>query len=109
MLQENERKYLSLLAEEHADEKSVSAEIISLSSRLYLPKGTEHFLSDLHGEYEAFVHIRRSASGVIRRKIDLLFADELSAEERSLLAAVVYYPEEKLKMLDHYPDNEKKG
>ncbi len=96
MLDENEKKYLSILSEKYGCADAASAEVISLASKLCLPKGTEHFLSDLHGEYDAYSHIRRSASGVIRRKIDLLFEDELSEEERSGLATLIYYPEKKI-------------
>lgn len=96
MLNENEKKYLSLLGEKYPDKESVASRLISLARELYLPKGTEHFLSDLHGEYEAFSHIRRSASGVIRRKLDGLFSEQMSREEIAEIASIVYYPEEKL-------------
>ena len=96
MLDVNEKKYLSVLAEKYVSADAAAAEVISLASRLTLPKGTEHFLSDLHGEYDAYSHIRRSASGVIRRKIDLLFNNELSDNERAKLATLIYYPEKKL-------------
>lgn len=96
MLDENEKKYLSLLGEKYPDKESVASRLISLARELYLPKGTEHFLSDLHGEYEAFSHIRRSASGVIRRKLDGLFSEQMSREEIAEIASIVYYPEEKL-------------
>ena len=96
MLHENEKKYLSVLSEKYPNKERASAEVVSLASELYLPKGTEHFLSDLHGEYEAFSHIRKNASGVIRRKLDRLFADRMTPEEISELAAIVYYPKEKL-------------
>ena len=96
MLDENERKYLFLLREKYPNKESVASRLISLARELYLPKGTEHFLSDLHGEYEAFSHIRRSASGVIRRKLDSLFSEQMSSEEIAEIASVIYYPEEKL-------------
>lgn len=99
MLDENEKKHLSLLAEKYGSADAASAEVISLAARLGLPKGTEHFLSDLHGEYDAYSHIRRSASGVIRRKIDLLFKNVLTEDERSELATLIYYPEKKLEGL----------
>ncbi len=99
MLDVNEKKYLSVLAEKYVSADAAAAEVISLASRLTLPKGTEHFLSDLHGEYDAYSHIRRSASGVIRRKIDLLFNNELSDNERARLATLIYYPEKKLEGL----------
>jgi fructose-1,6-bisphosphatase-3 len=74
----------------------VLSEIINLNAILNLPKGTEHFMSDIHGEYEAFLHIRRNASGVIRKKVDALFAKTITAKERAELATLIYYPEEKL-------------
>ncbi len=76
-----------------------AAEVVSLATELYLPKGTEHFLSDLHGEYEAFSHIMRSASGVIRRKLKALAKDSMTKEEIAELLTVIYYPEEKLEMI----------
>ena len=99
MLDENEKKYLLALSQKYGSTDAVSAEVISLAARLYLPKGTEHFLSDLHGEYEAYSHIRRSSSGVIRRKIDRLFGEELDGEARAALATLIYYPEQKLKSI----------
>ena len=94
MLTENEKKFLSAKSEVYSTRESVISKILKLSGELYLPKGTEHFLSDIHGEYEAFSHIRRSASGVIRRKIDRLFSS-LDEGERAELASLVYYPEYK--------------
>ncbi len=93
---ESEQKYLYELARTYPNKNAVSSEIINLSAILSLPKGTEHFMSDLHGEHEAFLHIRRNASGVIRHKVDLLFADTLSERERSELATLIYYPNGKL-------------
>jgi len=93
---ENERKYLLELAKDYPARDEVFGEIINLNAILSLPKGTEHFLSDIHGEYEAYSHIRRNASGVIKRKVDLLFSDTLSDDERAELATLIYYPEEKL-------------
>lgn len=93
---DSNRKYLFELAKRYPNKNSVMSEIINLTAILDLPKGTEHFMSDLHGEYEAFLHIRQSASGVIRSKIDALFGKNVSAHERAELATVVYYPNEKL-------------
>ena len=72
-----DEKYLELLAEKYPTEQAVCREIINLKAILSLPKGTEHFMSDLHGEYEAFCHILNNCSGVIREKVDLLFEDTL--------------------------------
>ena len=96
MLTKENNKYLLELAKSYPNRSVVSSEIINLNAILNLPKGTEHFMSDIHGEHEAFLHIRRNASGAIRRKIDELFSDILSDYERSELATLVYYPKEKL-------------
>ncbi|MCD7929455.1 MAG: fructose-1,6-bisphosphatase, partial [Clostridiales bacterium] len=89
-------RYLTLLSEKYPTVAAAASEIIRIEALLRLPKGTEHFMSDLHGEHEAFVHILNSASGVIREKIDLLFADTVPARERADLATLIYYPDEKL-------------
>ena len=92
----NDRKYLLELAKQYPSRKAVAAEIIRLNGILNLPKGTEHFLSDLHGEWEAFSHIRRNASGVIRNKVKQLFEGELNEKERAELSSLIYYPDEKI-------------
>ena len=89
-------KYLLELAKSYPTRSSVLSEIINLNAILNLPKGTEHFMSDIHGEHEAYLHIRRNASGVIRKKVDALFAKSITAKERAELATLIYYPEEKL-------------
>lgn len=94
----NEMKYLKLLASTFKTADSVSAEIVNLTAIQNLPKGTEYFLSDIHGEYEAFTHILRNASGTIKRKIDETFPD-LSVAERKTLATIIYYPSEKLELI----------
>ena len=88
--------YLKLLAEKYPTIQSASTEIIELQSSLVLPKETEHFLSDIHGEYEAFLHLLRSSSGSLRRRIDELLSDQLSKQGRQTLTALIYYPEQKL-------------
>lgn len=94
-----ERKYLELLAEKFPSIQDVCTEIINLQAILNLPKGTEHFLSDLHGEYESFLHILKNASGVIKAKIDETFQNSMTNEERRKLATLIYYPEEKLELI----------
>ena len=89
-------RHLTLLAEKYPTALSAYSEIIRLEALLRLPKGTEHFMSDLHGEHEAFIHILNSASGVIREKIDRLLGDTTPPEERADLATLIYYPREKL-------------
>jgi fructose-1,6-bisphosphatase-3 len=89
-------KYLRLLAQDYPSIQAASTEIINLRAILNLPKGTEHFISDIHGEYECFTHILRNASGSIHRKIDESFGDSLTDDQKNLLATLIYYPEKKL-------------
>ena len=96
---EEELKYLSLLSEKYPSIPAVCREIINLKAILSLPKGTEHFMSDLHGEYEAFHHILNNAAGVIKEKVDMIFKDRLSSRERQEICTLVYYPAEKIKLL----------
>lgn len=91
--------YLRLLAKEYPSIQAASTEIINLSAILNLPKGTEHFISDIHGEYEAFLHVIKNSSGSIKRKIEELFADSLSDHEQQSLATLIYYPRRKLPLL----------
>lgn len=94
-----DEKYLELLAEKYPTEQAVCREIINLKAILGLPKGTEHFMSDLHGEYEAFCYILNNCSGVIREKVDLLFEETLSDIDREEICTLIYYPVEKLEMM----------
>lgn len=96
MVKGEELKYLTQLAASYPNRRAVLSEIINLNAILNLPKGTEHFMSDIHGEHEAFSHIRRNASGVIRKKVDDLFSNTLTKKERAELSTLIYYPEEKL-------------
>ena len=93
-------RYLSLLGRDFPDAESAAAEIVRLSALRSLPKGTEYFFSDLHGEYDSFSRLLRSASGMIRAKIDLVFEKSLSAAERSALAELIYAPETVLKEMN---------
>ncbi len=92
-------KYLRLLARDFPTLEAASAEIINQTALLRLPKGTEHFMSDLHGEYEAFTHILNNASGVIREKVDKVLGEEVPAAERAEFATLIYYPVQKLPAL----------
>lgn len=92
-------RYLSLLSRKYPTIAAASSEIIRIEALLRLPKGTEHFMSDLHGENEAFIHILNNASGYIREKIDTVFGGELTQEERADFATLIYYPEKKLPAL----------
>lgn len=91
-----EFKYLKLLAKQYPNITSASTEIINLQAILNLPKGTEHFVSDIHGEYEAFSHVLRNASGVIKNHITYIFGTSMRDCEKKTLATLIYYPEQKL-------------
>ena len=95
----SKEKYLKLLSKEYKDISEVTEEIINLKAIINLPKGTEIFLSDIHGEYEPFVHILNNGAGIIRSKIEDVFENTITEKERSLLATLIYYPEEKLKLI----------
>ncbi|MCI6832017.1 MAG: fructose-1,6-bisphosphatase [Clostridiales bacterium] len=97
-------KYLKLLARDYPNIEAVSSELISLKGRLSLPKGTEYFFSDLHGEHAAFIHLLRSASGVIRNKVDFLFDKTIFEDERAELASLIFYPEENLAHHERGPE-----
>ncbi len=99
-------KYLDLLAQEYNSEEKVVTEIINLKAILNLPKGTEHFVSDLHGEYQAFQHVLRNGSGKVKEKISDLFKDVLTEKEIDEFATLVYYPEEKIKMMKNSFDSD---
>jgi len=94
-----DKRYLKLLSEKFPTIASAATEIINLEAILSLPKGTEHFLSDLHGEAKAFDHVLKNASGVIRKKVDEAFGDTMTEEEKRQLCALIYYPEEKLQQM----------
>lgn len=98
-------KYLELLSHDYPSIQQASAEMINLRAMLHLPKGTEHFMSDLHGESESFLHILKNCSGVIRIKIDDLFAHTLPESERKSLATLIYYPEQKLEIIKNATQN----
>ena len=93
------QKYLNLLAEKYPSIQAASTAIINLTALLQLPKGTEHFLSDVHGEHEAFEHVIRNGAGSIWRKIDAMFGDAMTKPERRNLATLIYYPELKAPMM----------
>ncbi len=94
-----ELKYLRLLARDYPNQTAAASQIISLQAKCKLPKGTEHFMSDLHGEDEAFIHILNSASGVIREKVDRVLGEKLTDNQRAELSTLIYYPQEKLPQL----------
>ena len=92
-------RYLNLLSQSFPSVAAASTEIINLEAILNLPKGTEHFLADLHGEYQAFRHILKNASGNIKRKVNELFGSEIRESEKKELCTLIYYPEEKLELV----------
>lgn len=95
----DELKYLTLLSRNFPDIATASTEIINLEAIQNLPKGTEHFLADLHGEYEAFQHVLRNASGTIKRKVKEIFNETLGSREQKELCTLLYYPEQKLELV----------
>ncbi len=98
-------KYLNQLSKTYKNIQEVSEEIINLQAILNLPKGTELFLSDLHGEYEAFIHILNNGSGIIKSKIEDIYKNNLTEDERKDLATLIYYPEEKLNLIKKSKEN----
>jgi len=96
---DEEIRYLKLLSKQYPTVASACTEIINLQAILNLPKGTEHFLSDIHGEYESFNHVLRNGSGNIKRKINEVYGDIMSEKEIKSLATLIYYPEQKLEII----------
>ena len=95
----DKKKYLKLLSKEYKNIYEVAEEIINLQAILNLPKGTEMFLSDIHGEYAPFDHILNNGGGIIKSKINDIFGNTINKKERTTLATLIYYPEEKLKLI----------
>ena len=95
----NNKKYLLMLAKEYPTIDAVSSEMIKLSAICSLPKGTEYFFSDLHGEYKSFLHLLKSASGMIRTKIEHAFSKTMTSSEQEKLSALIYYPSDQLKQM----------
>lgn len=98
-------EYAKLLSRQYPNIAEASTEIINLQAILNLPKGTEHFISDVHGENESFKHVLKNASGVIRRKIDEIYGNRLRDHEKKSLATLIYYPEEKLELIVNEEQN----
>ena len=92
-------RYLELLSQSFPTIADASTEIINLQAILHLPKGTEHFLADIHGENEAFQHVLKNASGNIKRKVSELFGNTLRESEKRELCTLIYYPEQKLQLV----------
>ena len=104
-MSEMEQKVLKTLSHQYKNIAAASTEIINLQSILNLPKGTEHFLTDIHGEYEQFNHVLKNGSGSVRRKIDEEFGNTISNKDKKSLATLIYYPESKLEIVEREEDN----
>ncbi len=100
-----DKKYLQLLAQSFPTIAKASAEIINLEAILHLPKGTEHFLADLHGEHQAFLHVLKNASGSIKRKVNELYGSQMTLQEKRDFCTLIYYPEQKLSILKAQEEN----
>ncbi len=100
-----EQKILKALSHQYKNIAAASTEVINLQSIMNLPKGTEHFLTDIHGEYEQFNHVLKNGSGSVRRKIDEEFGNSISDRDKRSLATLIYYPEEKLEIVEKEEDN----
>lgn len=96
---DNDKQYLKILSKQFTNVAMTATEIINLQSILSLPKGTEHFLSDIHGEHEQFAHVLKNGSGAVKRKIDDEFGNILSEKEKRDLATLIYYPEERISLI----------
>ena len=101
-----DERYLRLLCEKFPNVQSVISELVNLRAILSLPKGTEHFVSDLHGESMAFIHMIKNASGVVRRKVDEVYGNSLSEEEKRALCALIYYPDERIELIKRYYESQ---
>ena len=97
-----DERYLRLLSEKFPNEQSVISELINLRAILSLPKGTEHFVSDLHGASLAFIHMLKNASGVVRKKVDEVYGDSIAEEEKRAICALIYYPEERMDLIKRF-------
>lgn len=104
-MKELEARYLERLSELYPTIAKASTEIINLQSILNLPKGTEHFITDIHGEYEAFSHVLKNGSGAVRRKIDEVFGNTLTNKDKQTLATLIYYPKEKMARIRKTEEN----
>lgn len=100
-----EQKILRALSHQYKNVAAASTEVINLQSIMNLPKGTEHFLTDIHGEYEQFNHVLKNGSGSVRKKIDEEFGNSISSRDKKSLATLIYYPEAKLEIVEKEEEN----
>ena len=101
-----DERYLRLLSEKFPNSQAVITELINLQAILSLPKGTEHFVSDLHGASSAFIHMIKNASGVVRKKVDEVYGDTITEEEKRALCALIYYPDERIELVKRFYNGE---
>ena len=101
-----DERYLRLLSEKFPSSQAVITELINLQAILSLPKGTEHFVSDLHGASSAFIHMIKNASGVVRKKVDEVYGDTITEEEKRALCALIYYPDERIELVKRFYNGE---
>lgn len=106
-MQDLQTRYLERLSELYPTIAAASMEVINLEAILNLPKGTEHFLTDVHGEYEAFAHVLKNGSGAVRRKVNEVFGNTLSDQDKRTLATLIYYPREKMALILAKTENKK--
>ena len=104
-LKELETRYLERLSDLYPSIARASTEIINMQAILNLPKGTEHFITDIHGEYEAFSHVLKNGSGSVKRKINDVFGNTLSERDKRSLATLIYYPREKMEEIKKTEQN----
>lgn len=103
---QTQERYLRLLSDKFPNADAVVTELINLYAILSLPKGTEHFVSDLHGASNAFIHMIKNASGVIRRKVDDIYGNTITEQEKRALCALIYYPDERIRWVQQHGLNE---
>ena len=95
-MEQTDLRYLKSLAKQYPTVAAAATEIINLQAILSLPKGTEHFITDIHGEYDQFQHVLKNGSGAIKRKIEDEFGNAISQAEKKSIATLIYYPEQKM-------------
>ena len=104
-MKELQSRYLERLSELYPTIAKASKEFINLQAIMKLPKGTEHFLTDIHGEYEAFAHVLKNGSGSVRRKIEEVFGNTMTGRDKQALATLIYYPKEKMNRIKKTEEN----
>ena len=104
-MEQTDLRYLKSLAKQYPTVAAAATEIINLQAILSLPKGTEHFITDIHGEYDQFQHVLKNGSGAIKRKIEDEFGNAISQAEKKSIATLIYYPEQKMEQVIKTEEN----